>query len=282
MSKILRLSLHTELDQQQQQQAAEIYLAEQNWSPIVNADFARRSLYPHDLEEAVAVIVDDARNRDSIFPYGQLILLGKEEEQWKVLGSIHTVVSSKDQIHDALSGVDCWNKFNNYGRLSPKAYNPHGERWVCFAIQTDPTLNKEKWGIKPADTIIRGIKLLAFDDDRDFGDLSALDISKEIIVKAGSYHINAINPLTRLSGFFRFCRKYRSTTAEDYARGIEKIVARDFIPQNAYEEDLVSITKTCSLRYHLSRGARIEKLIPQFRVHDTASKGYGASVLYSP
>jgi hypothetical protein len=95
------------------------------------------------------------------------------------------------------------------------------------------------------------------------------------------YPITFINPLTRLSGFNEFKAKYPEITAADYARNIESLVLKNKPPQNKFDQDFQEITKRCSLRYHLSRGARLEQVIEQFRVHDVASQGYGASVLYS-
>src|SRR3989338_4333805 len=108
------------------------------------------------------MIRKDANQRDQIFPLGQLVLLGKEEECWKPLGSIHTVVSDKNRVQETFAQKDTWNVFTNYGQLAPETYIPTGNRWVCFAIQTDPDIDRKRWRIKPADLILGGVKTLAF------------------------------------------------------------------------------------------------------------------------
>ncbi len=288
---MLRLSLHTELSPAQQQQAAKIYLDERNWSIICNNDLAHRGYYPYSLEEAVEIIVDDARNRDNIFPDGQLILLAKEpakeqegkEQEWRPIGSIHTIVSSDEKVKSTFTADDTWNTFTNYGRLAPERVNTEGNRWVCFAIQTDQDLDKGKWAIKPADIIIKGVRVLAFANNNEYAELGKeVGFSEEFRKVVGKYaQIQYINPLTRLSGFYQSKKSFPELTAFDYARQIEHLFLHKEPPVTTQDLDLYSLTKKCSLRYHCSRGARIEQVIEKFRVHDTASRGYGASVLYS-
>ncbi len=295
----LCLALHAELTKEQQQQAANIYLDERNWSIILNSDFAHRGYYPYSLEEAVEIVVDDAKSRDVIFSEGQVVLLAKEE-QWRPIGSIHTVISNDHQVKSSFTAEDTWNAFTNYGRLSAErvseraggnfnSANPAssatatGTRWVCFAIQTDQDLDRKKWEIKPADLIMRGIRVLAFADSKEYAELGKeVEFSEEFKKGVGKYPaIQYINPLTRLSGFYQSRQRFPELTAADYAHKIERLFLYKDPPQSTFDLDLYSLTKKCSLRYHCRRGARIEQVIERFRVHDTASRGYGASVLYS-
>ncbi|MEK6950713.1 MAG: hypothetical protein AABX13_03235 [Nanoarchaeota archaeon] len=300
----LCLALHAELSKEQQQQTAKIYLDERNWSIILNSDLAHRGHYPYSLEEAVEIIGEDARSRDNIFPDGQLVLLVKEpgkepgkepdheagrEPEWRPIGSIHTIVSSEQQVKASFTpehtgaADGTWNLFTNYGRLSPESYDPAGSRWVCFAIQTDQDLDRKKWDIKPADLIIKGVRVLAFAEGKEYAELGkTVEFSEEFKKVVGKYPaIQYINPLTRLSGFYQSKQRYPELTALDYAQKIERLFFHKDPPQTTFNLDLYSLTKKCSLRYHCSRGARIEQVIEKFRVHDTASRGYGASVLYS-
>lgn len=306
MKELLRLALHAELPPAQQQQAARIYLDERNWSIILNNDLAHRGYYPYSLEEAVKLIVDDAKNRDSIFPDGQLVLLAREsakeevkeqekeatkeggrgpaqEQLWHPIGSIHTIISSDEHVKATFTADDTWNAFTDYGQLSAKQFDPAGQRWVCFAIQTDQNLDKNKWPIKPADLIIKGVRVLAFADNNEYAELGKeVEYSEEVRKVVGKYaQIQYINPLTRLSGFYQSKKSFPELTASDYARQIERLFLHKEPPVTTQDLDLYSLTKKCSLRYHCSRGARIEQVIEKFRVHDTASRGYGASVLYS-
>lgn len=288
---MLRLSLHAELSTAQQQQAARIYLDERNWSIICNNDLAHRGHYPYTLEEAVEIIVDDAKSRDAVFPDGQLILLAKEpakeqegkEQEWRPIGSIHTIVSSDEKVKSTFTAEDTWNTFTNYGRLALERVVTAGTRLICFAIQTDQDLDKSKWAIKPADLIIKGVRILAFADNDEYAELGKeVEFSGEFQKVVGKYQkIQYINPLTRLSGFYQSRQRFPELTASDYARQIERLFLHKEPPLTTKDLDLYSLTKKCSLRYHCSRGARIEQVIERFRVHDTASRGYGASVLYS-
>lgn len=281
MNKI-RLAFHGELDREQKKQAALIYVDERNWGSIIKADFNCQGYYPSSLSEMAELIETDAAVRDALFSSGQLVLLGKEGEQWRVFGSIHTIVSNDRVVKGSFNQPDTWNAFTNYRQPEPEKYDPHGNRWVCFAIQTDQSLDKEKWNIKPADIIVKGVRLLAYGIQQEYDAMhKAVDISLEVQKNMGKYPITFINPLTRLSGFSAFKAKYPTITAADYARNVESLVLTKKNPENQWELDFQERTKRCSLRYHLSRGARLEQVIEQFRVHDAASQGYGASVLYS-
>lgn len=278
----LRLAFHTELDLGQKKQAARIYVDERNWGPVIQADFNCQGYYPSSRDEMSELIEADAVVRDAIFPYGHLVLLGKEEEQWCVFGSIHTLVSNDRLVKGSFNQPDTWNVFTNHRQLEPEKYDPQGNRWVCFAIQTDQSLNREKWNIKPADIIVKGVRLLAYAIQKEYDSLQKeVEISPEVQKSMGKYPITSINPLTRLSGFAAFKTKYPAITAADYARNLEQLVLKNKPPQNQFDQDFQEITKRCSLRYHLSRGARLEQVIEQFRIHDATSQGYGASVLYS-
>lgn len=278
----LRLAFHAELDQVQKKQAALIYVDERNWGSVIKADFNCQGYYPSSIDEMAALIETDATVRDAIFPYGHLVLLGKEKEQWRVFGSIHTIVSNDHLVKGSFKQPDTWNAFTNHRQPEPEKYDPEGNRWVCFAIQTDQSLDKQKWNIKPADIIVKGVRLLAYGIEKEYDAMQKeVEISAEVQKSMGKYPITFINPLTRLSGFSAFKAKYPAITAADYARNIESLVLTKKNPENQFDQDCQEMTKRCSLRYHLSRGARLEQVIEQFRVHDVASQGHGASVLYS-
>lgn len=278
----LRLAFHGELDREQKKQAALIYIDERNWGPVIKADFNCQGYYPSSISEMAELIEADAAVRDALFPSGQLVLLGKEEEQWRVFGSIHTIVSNDGLVKGSFTQPDTWNVFTNHRQPEPEKYDPQGNRWVCFAIQTDQSLDREKWAIKPADIIIRGVRLLAYGIENEYDAVQKeVQISPEVQKSMGKYPITSINPLTRLSGFSAFKAKYPTITAADYARNVESLVLAKKNPENQFEHDFQEMTKRCSLRYHLSRGARLEQVIEKFRIHDAASLGYGASVLYS-
>ena len=282
MTSNLRLAFHHELDPLQQQQAARIYVDERNWGSIIKADFNCQGYYPHNLEEMAQLIRQDAAIRDLLFPQNQLVLLGhllEQEDQWKVLGTIHTTISNKKLVTKSFDHPDTWNFFTHYRQLSPEKYDPQGDRWVCFAIQTDQSLDRNVWKIKPADLIIKGVKVLAFAQKKDYDKLSQeVELSSEVKEACGKYPIQYINPLTRLSGFAEFNILYPEVSAVKYASTLQALQKRS--AENKLESDLEEKSKRCSLRYHLSRGAQVEQVIEHFRIHDAASHGYGASVLY--
>ena len=284
MTKNLRLGLHAELDKQQQYHAAAIYADERNWGWIIQTDFHSEGYYPTSSEEIHKILLIDAFMRDQLFPVGQLVLLGKEDEQWKVLGSIHTLLSNKKIITDSFPVPDSWNVFTEFRHPSPAKYDAQGDRWACYAIQTDQSLDKTKWNIKPADLIIQGVKVLAFGQEKDYDSLSSqVEISSELHEMIGKYPtVQHINPLTRISGLAKVRQKYPELTAKDYAQMLVHQVSKEFTPSSDMDHAIRNISKQCSLRYHLSRGAHLEQVIPQFRIHDISSLGYGASVLYSP
>ena len=284
MTNNLRLGLHAELDKLQQSRAASIYADERNWGWIIQTDFHAEGYYPTSPDETNKILLMDAWMRDQLFPAGQLVLMGKEEEEWNVLGSIHTLLSNKKIITESFDLPDSWNVFTGFRHPSTAKYDPEGDRWACYAIQTDQSLDKTKWNIKPADLIIHGVKTLAFGTEKDYDSLaSRVEISVELKKVIGTYPtVKHINPLTRISGLAKARQKYPELTAENYAQMLVTQVSTDFVPSSDMENAICDISKFCSLRYHLSRGAQLEQVVPQFRIHDISSLGYGASVLYSP
>ncbi len=278
----LRLALHSELNPQQQLQAAAIYHHQRNWGCIIPVEYHERGKKPLSIEERITLVREDAQRRDQIFPSGQLVLLGKEDNDWKPLGSIHTVVSDNAKVQETFAQKDTWNAFTHYGQLRPESYTATGNRWVCFAIQTNPDLDRNRWNIKPADLILGGVKALAFAEEQDIQTISTqVELSAEVKKSLGQHpSITYINPLTRLSGYGRFQEKFPQVGALDYARNIEQLVLQREEKHNDFDTTLAEVAKHCSLRFHLSRGAKIEQVIADFRVHDWASRGYGASVLY--
>ncbi|MBI5391397.1 hypothetical protein HZB00_00170, partial [Candidatus Woesearchaeota archaeon] len=198
---------------------------------------------------------------------------------------------SKEKVHQALhenTSPDFWNGFTNYGSLSPETYVAPGDRWACFAVQTDQDFKKERLSVKPVDVLLLGIRLLAFGEDEVYDLLQRqTSLSSEFAYLLNRFNqtspVAAINPLTRLSGYSAFQHKHPETTVLDYATRVEILEARKRKHEavtSPFDLDLETITKKCSLRYHLSRGAHIETVIANFRRNDAASRGYGASVLY--
>lgn len=276
----LKLVFHSELNDKQQEKVASIYLDYRNWGNVIVKDTEKRSI---NLDSSLTdLIVNDALSRDNIFPYGQIVLLSKEEE-WVPIGSINTVVSSTNKVKECFDKYDAWNFFNNNGRLSPSTYVKEGDRWICFAIQTDYDIKKKYPEIKPGDLILKAVKLLSFNKAGDNIELnSTIEFSEDFRNAIGKHkNISYINPLTRLSGYSKFHEKYNGISAFDYAENIKRITSPNIFESSSFDSDLRDISKTCSLRYHLSRGAVIEKVIENFRVNDISSLGYGASVLYS-
>ncbi len=282
MAKKLRLGFHRELSGAQQEQAMAIYYDTQNWRAIVKQDIESRWRIHFTDEKIKEVLRYDAKQRDTYFSGGQICLLWQDEQEWKTIGTIHTVVTLQESIQNMFPKRDTWNEFTTYGRLSSQIYNPLGTRWACFAIQTDKQMDKEKVGVKPADIILKSVRLQAYAQQNEYEELEErVDFSAGFREAIGTHTlVEYINPLTRLSGFSRCKEKFRELSAQEYASCIERIVRKE-VDESGRLQEISEIAKTCSLRYHLSRGARIEKVIEEFRVHDAASLGYGASVLYA-
>ncbi|MBI5392017.1 hypothetical protein HZB00_03355, partial [Candidatus Woesearchaeota archaeon] len=85
------LAAHAELSKEQQQQTVAIYADDRNWGTIARQDLQERPLPSWETREE-EILLWDALHRDSIFPQGQLVLLVKEQEKWKPIGSIQSVL----------------------------------------------------------------------------------------------------------------------------------------------------------------------------------------------
>lgn len=253
----LRLIFHEELTPSQQQQAASLYW--ERWQDIIKREHPETGL------NGVSYALSLARQRDEVFPYGQLILLDNR----KVLGSLCSTLTSEAKIQEASRQPDAWNNLTDHGALSPETYQPEGDRWLCFALQSMGR-QPEEWR-SPGTVLLLAAQSLAFGTD-----VLPPDIGRSAEVLKQLYHpqhrVQYCNPLTRLSGFQTARRTFPRLLASDYAT----------LLQHPEQPEYSHLPRKCALRYHLRHGAQLEQLIPDCRIHDQEALGWGASVLYQP
>ncbi len=253
----LRLLFHEELTPSQQRQAASLYW--ERWREIAEREHPEKSL------NGVSYALSLARQRDNVFPYGQLVLLDNR----KVLSSLCSTIASEAKIQEASRKPNTWNNLTNHGALSPETYQPDGKRWLCFALQSIGR-QPEEWR-SPGTILLLAIQSFAFGRDLLPPDIGrSTEVLKQLYHP--HYHIQYCNPLTRLSGFQTARRTFPHLQASDYAA----------LLQHPEQPEYSFLPRKCALHYHLRHGAQIEQLIPDCRVHDREALGWGASVLYRP